>query len=141
MDNLDKSQRSTNMSKIKSSGTKPEMFVRKYLRIRGVHYRCNVKKLPGKPDIANKKYKLALDVHGCFWHGHKNCKKFRLPKSNTEFWKLKISENIARDQRTLTELNKMEFTYWRIWECEIERQEFSKLQEFIATYHIKRNIC
>ena len=90
MDRLTKSERSANMSKIRFKDTKPEIFVRRYIFKRGIRFRKNVKDLPGKPDIAIKKYKLALNVHGCFWHGHQNCKKFRLPKTNVEFWKTKI---------------------------------------------------
>ena len=72
------------------------MFVRQYLTKNGVRYRCNVRDLPGRPDITIKKYKLALNVHGCFRHGHQNCKNFRLPKTNVEFWKTKIETNIKR---------------------------------------------
>ena len=78
------------MSKISSKDTKPEILVRKFLFSKGFRYRINVKTLPGKPDIVLPKYKTIIFVNGCFWHGH-NCKKGKLPSSNTDFWKEKIS--------------------------------------------------
>ena len=101
MDKLNRDQRSRNMSAVKSRNTKPELVVRKFLAKAGVKYRCNVRDLPGKPDIAIKKYNLALDVHGCFWHGHDGCKKAKLPSSNTDFWTEKIKANKLRDTRTI----------------------------------------
>ena len=76
------------MSKISSKDTKPEILVRKFLFSKGFRYRINVKTLPGKPDIVLPKYKTIIFVNGCFWHGH-NCKKGKLPSSNTDFWKEK----------------------------------------------------
>ena len=88
------------------------------LKKSGVFYRCHAKDLPGKPDISIKKYKLALDVHGCFWHGHLDCKKSKLPKTNTEFWQNKINQNRARDTRTTELFKEIGFDYFVIWECE-----------------------
>lgn len=76
----DKATRSYNMSRIKSKNTKPEILVRKFLFANGFRYRLNDKKLPGKPDIVQQKYKTVIFVNGCFWHGHENCKYFKLPK-------------------------------------------------------------
>lgn len=95
-------QRSRNMAAIKGKDTKPEMIVRKYLFSRGLRFRVQVKKLPGKPDIVLPKYKTAIFVNGCFWHGHEDCKYFRLPKSNVEFWKEKIKRNIELNTRNRT---------------------------------------
>ena len=86
------------MSKISSKDTKPEILVRKFLFSKGFRYRINVKTLPGKPDIVLPKYKTIIFVNGCFWHGH-NCKKGKLPSSNTDFWKEKISNNKSRDAK------------------------------------------
>lgn len=128
------------MSKIRSKDTKPEIFVRHYIFERGIRFRKNVKDLPGTPDIAIKKYKLALEVRGCFWHGHENCKDFRLPKSRTEFWREKIGKNIERDVRNCERLKSLGYCLFVIWECEIRSGNFSVLDQFIACYHKKREI-
>lgn len=95
-------QRSRNMAAIKGKDTKPEMIVRKYLFSRGMRFRVQVRKLPGTPDIVLPKYKTVIFVNGCFWHGHEDCKYFRLPKSNVEFWKEKIKRNIELNTRNRT---------------------------------------
>lgn len=100
MDNHSKEIRSYNMSKIRSTGTKPEDMVRKFLFSKGLRYRKNVKSLPGKPDIVLPKYRTIVFVNGCFWHGHQNCRYFVMPKSNIEYWESKISNNIVRDKIT-----------------------------------------
>jgi DNA mismatch endonuclease (patch repair protein) len=79
-----KETRSYNMSRIKGKNTKPEMLVRKFLHANGFRYRLHVKNLPGKPDIVLPKYKTVIFIHGCFWHGHENCKYFVVPKTRTE---------------------------------------------------------
>ena len=89
-------QRSRNMAAIRGKDTKPEMIVRKYLFSRGLRFRVQVRKLPGTPDIVLPKYRTAIFVNGCFWHGHEECKYFRLPKSNVEFWAEKIEYTLSR---------------------------------------------
>ena len=113
-------QRSRCMASIKGKDTKPEMIVRKYLFSRGLRYRVNNRKLPGSPDIVLKKYKTVVFIDGCFWHGHKDCKYFRLPKSNVDFWRHKISMNIARDYANNVDLKLSGWRVIRIWECEIK---------------------
>lgn len=108
------------MAAIKGKDTKPEMIVRKYLFSRGLRFRVQVRKLPGNPDIVLPKYKTVIFVDGCFWHGHKGCKYFRLPKSNVEFWKEKIERNVARDTRNEVELKALGWRVIRVWECEIK---------------------
>jgi len=81
-----KKTRSYNMSRIKGKNTKPEMLVRKFLHKNGYRYRLNYSKLPGKPDIVLPKYKTVIFINGCFWHGHKECKFFVVPKTRTEWW-------------------------------------------------------
>ena len=95
-------QRSRCMAAVKGKDTKPEMIVRKYLFSRGMRFRVQVRKLPGTPDIVLPKYKTVIFVNGCFWHGHEDCKYFRLPKSNVEFWKVKIKRNIELNTRNRT---------------------------------------
>ena len=114
-----KEDRSKNMSHIPSKNTKPEETVRKYLFSKGFRYRKNVSKLPGKPDIVLPKYKTAVFVNGCFWHGHQGCKWFVRPKTNTEFWDAKFQYNTDRDQRNYKKLEEMGWRVLIIWECEI----------------------
>lgn len=78
--------RTYNMSRIRSKNTKPEIIVRKALFASGFRFRLHEKKLPGKPDLVLRKYKAVIFIHGCFWHGHENCKYFRVPKTKTEWW-------------------------------------------------------
>lgn len=114
--------RSRNMAAIKGKDTKPEMIVRKYLFSRGLRFRVQVRKLPGTPDIVLPKYKTAIFVNGCFWHGHEGCKYFRLPKSNVEFWKEKIERNIERDRESMQALLDLGWKVIRVWECELRNK-------------------
>ena len=120
----DKATRSYNMSRIKSKNTKPEILVRKFLFANGFRYRLNDKKLHGKPDIVLPKYKTVIFVNGCFWHGHENCKYFKLPKTRTEWWKEKIDGNINNDLKKHTLLEEAGYKVVVIWECEIKSKEF-----------------
>ncbi len=124
MDVHDKATRSYNMSRIKGKNTKPEEIVRKYLFSKGFRYRKNDKRLPGSPDIVLPKYKTVIFVNGCFWHGHEGCKHFVWPKSNPEFWKQKITNNIKRDIEKRHLLESMGWRVLVIWECEIKKNRF-----------------
>ena len=86
-------QRHRCMAAIKGKDTKPELIVRKYLFSRGLRFRIQVRKLPGRPDIVLRKYRTVIFVDGCFWHGHEGCRYFRLPKSNVDFWRAKIERD------------------------------------------------
>lgn len=110
------------MAAIKGKDTKPEMIVRKYLFSRGLRFRVQVKKLPGNPDIVLSKYKTAIFVNGCFWHGHEGCKYFRLPKSNVDFWREKIERNIERDRESTQALLDLGWSVIRVWECELRNK-------------------
>lgn len=138
MDKISREHRSWNMSRIGSKDTKPEIKVRSFLHTHGVRYRCSPKDVIGKPDICIKRYRLALFVHGCFWHGHNNCKHFRLPRTNSEFWEKKISRNINRDSEVKTELNRQGYQVYQIWECQVKANQFSTLERFIEDYQKKR---
>ena len=83
------------MSLIKSENTKPEKIVRSLLHTMGYRFRLHRTDLPGKPDIVLPKYKIAIFVHGCFWHRHAGCKNATMPKTNTDFWEKKLSKNVA----------------------------------------------
>jgi DNA mismatch endonuclease (patch repair protein) len=140
MDIWDKKKRSEVMSKIRSKNTKPEMALRKALFAKGFRYRINYKKLPGKPDIAFPKYKTAIFVHGCFWHGHEDCKISHIPKSNTEFWEHKISTNKERDKRSVMRILSLGWKVFTVWECEISKNNLPNiLDKIIEILHKKES--
>lgn len=139
MDKHSKEVRSYNMSQIRSTNSKPEIMVRKYLFSKGMRYRKNVKTLPGKPDIVLPKYKTIVFVNGCFWHGHKNCKYFVMPKSNIEFWNEKISGNISRDEEIHRKLSAAGWNVIVVWECELKKDKRENTLEYLY-YNILRNI-
>jgi len=118
----DKATRSYNMSRIKNKNTKPEILVRKFLFANGFRYKLNDKKLPGKPDIVLPKYKTVIFVNGCFWHGHENCKYFKLPGTRTEWWKEKIEKNIENDLKKQSHLVDLGYKVIIVWECEIKNK-------------------
>ncbi len=99
-------QRSFNMSRIKGKDTKPELLVRKFLHAQGFRYKLHDKTLPGKPDLVLPKYGTIIFIHGCFWHGHKNCKYFVVLQTRTEWWLTKINGNIANDTKAVKVLKK-----------------------------------
>lgn len=120
-DNHSKEVRSKNMSHIRSTNSKPEEIVRKYLFSKGFRYRKNVRTLPGCPDIVLPKYKTVIFVNGCFWHKH-NCPRFVWPASNEDYWRLKIQRNVERDKRNIEELRSQGWNVITVWECELKKK-------------------
>ncbi|MDP3515676.1 MAG: very short patch repair endonuclease [Pseudohongiella sp.] len=114
----DQATRSRNMSAIKGKDTKPEMIVRTLLFAKGYRYRLNNRKLPGRPDLAFRQYEAAVFVHGCFWHMH-GCPAFKLPRSNTEWWREKLESNRQRDIRSISALAESGWRVGIVWECSI----------------------
>jgi len=127
----DKKTRSYNMSRIKGKNTKPEMLVRKFLFAQGFRYRLNVKHLPGKPDIVLPKYKTVIFVNGCFWHGHKGCKYFVVPKTKTDWWLNKIKDTQKRDREAEIELNVLGWRVITIWECQLSSDKKNSTFELL----------
>ena len=119
-DNHSKEVRSKNMSHIRSTNSKPEEIVTKYLFSKGFRYRKNVRTLPGCPDIVLPKYHTVILVNGCFWHKH-DCGRFVLPSSNTEYWIPKINRNVERDKQNHKKLIDMGWKVLIIWECELKK--------------------
>ena len=115
-------KRSEVMSKIRSKNTRPEETVRKWLFNNGFRYRKNVAALPGKPDVVLPKYGAVIFVHGCFWHGHADCKYFVVPKTRTEWWLEKINRNIEKDGEARSALAAAGWKVIVVWECEIRRK-------------------
>lgn len=137
-DTLSKEERSRVMAKVKSRDTKPEKKVRSLLFSLGFRFRLCQKNLPGKPDIVLKKYKIVIFVHGCFWHGHENCKNARIPKSNVEFWKNKIERNKQRFNEVAGQLRAQGWKVVVIWECETKdtKKLLSLLKNKIKTFSL-----
>ncbi|MGC4130285.1 MAG: DNA mismatch endonuclease Vsr [Bergeyella sp.] len=117
-----KAVRSYNMSRIRGKDTKPELLVRKFLFASGLRYRLYDKKLPGKPDIILPKYKTIIFIHGCFWHGHENCKYFVIPKTRTDFWLDKIEGNKKRDKENIEQLKSKGWNVITVYECELKKE-------------------
>ena len=118
VDNLDPSARSRLMSRIRGSGTRPEMVVRRYLHRLGYRYRLHASDLPGRPDLVFRSRRIAIFVHGCYWHRHDGCALSYFPKSRVAFWDKKFAENVARDARAVSELEEAGWTVITVWECQ-----------------------
>lgn len=132
MDRLTKEQRHRCMSAIRGKNTKPEIVVRKFLFGRGFRYRLNHPRLPGHPDIVLRKYRTVIFVNGCFWHGHDNCKYYRLPKTNVDFWRKKVERNKKRDVEEQRQLATMGWHCITIWECQLKPKVRAQTLESLA---------
>lgn len=126
------------MASIKNKNTKPEIQIRKALFNKGFRYRINDKRLPGSPDIVLPKYKTVVFVHGCYWHGHKNCSKAIIPSTNKDFWNEKIEKNRFRDKKVQDMLIINGWNVLVIWECQLKNQELFKKTLEILISEIKQ---
>ena len=131
-DVLTPTQRHRCMSRIRSKATKPEMAVRRWLWAHGYRYRLNVKNVPGKPDIVMRRYRTAIFVNGCFWHGHEGCSKFVMPKSNTAFWEAKITKNRERDRQNYGILLQNGWQVIVLWECQLIKDKIEETMQLVA---------
>lgn len=128
------------MSHIRSVNTKPEVALRRALWRRGFRYHVNFKGLPGTPDIVLPKFRTVVFVHGCFWHGHKGCKDYVVPKTNTEFWVKKLTRNQERDQDVWRQLEAKGWFVIIVWECELPKAKFTDTVERVANEIIENGI-
>jgi len=117
VDIVTKEKRSRMMSGIKSKNTKPERLIRQGLHRRGMRFRLHDSRLPGRPDLYLPRFSAAIFIDGCFWHGH-DCKYFKLPQTNEQFWKSKIQANKNRDSITRSQLENLGIRILAVWECE-----------------------
>jgi len=120
MDKLTVERRSWNMGRIKGRDTEPERRVRSWLHRLGYRFSLKRKDLPGYPDVVLSKHKVAVFVHGCFWHRHMNCRNAVLPKTRPNFWLTKLNGNVERDQRNEIGLRHLGWKVLTIWECEVQ---------------------
>lgn len=137
---MTKEQRSKNMSHIRSKDTSIELKVRKYLFSLGYRYRVNYKELPGNPDIVFTKKKIAIFIHGCYWHGHNcNSRYAHVSKSNTDYWNTKIQRNQERDKINIEQLEKDGWKVIVLWECEI-KEDFEKVIKILLSVSAKNGV-
>ena len=134
VDVFSQKKRSEIMQKIGPKDSAPERYVRSLVHRMGYRFRLHRKDLPGKPDIVFPKYRKVIFVHGCFWHGHKGCKRTSIPKTNREFWLKKIDGNVRRDEFNYKELSLMGWGHLIIWQCQIKKGMKNQLKEKIANF-------
>ena len=119
-DVFDEATRSAVMRRVKGRDTTPELKVRRALTALGARYRLHRADLPGKPDIVMPGRRLAIFVHGCFWHGHDCARGARVPKDNRGYWVGKVERNRARDERNCEALTALGWRVETIWECDLK---------------------
>lgn len=127
-DKLTPEARSRNMGRVPSKNTKPELAVRRAAFAAGFRFRLHTKELPGRPDIVFPRYRIAVFVHGCFWHGH-SCRRGARPATNTTFWNEKLDRNAARDRLKLAELQAAQWLTIVIWQCSLEEDTQALLDQ------------
>jgi DNA mismatch endonuclease, patch repair protein len=127
-------KRSVIMSRITGKNTKPEITVRQIVHSLGYRFRLHRKDLPGKPDLVLPRHRKVIFVNGCFWHGHAECRRAKLPSSNIAFWQEKIELNKARDVEVKKRLRLSGWNVLVVWQCEISRRDhlLRRLGTFLA---------
>jgi DNA mismatch endonuclease (patch repair protein) len=128
--------RSRMMSNIRSRNTAPELLVRSYLHSAGFRFRLHRRDLPGHPDIVLPFWRVAIQVQGCFWHGHAGCRFFKLPGTRAEFWARKLAANVQRDKATARALRLLGWRTVVIWECSLKQKRdksLRRLERFITS--------
>lgn len=130
VDVVSKKKRSQMMAGISGKNTRPEMIIRKGLHARGLRYGLHANHLSGKPDLFFKKYGVVLFVNGCFWHCH-DCSLFKLPKSNTEFWKTKLEKNTVRDAKNYYDLSQQGYSIAVVWECALKNKRPAEIDQLL----------
>lgn len=126
-------ERSAQMALIRGRNTKPEVRVRRALHAAGLRYRLHVKNMPGKPDLVLSSRRIAVFVHGCFWHQHPDplCKLARMPKSRLEFWRPKLEGNRIRDEKLRRELETSGWKVVEVWECQTDARRLALLAQML----------
>lgn len=132
VDVVARSVRSRMMSGIRGQNTRPELVVRRRLHGEGFRFRLYDKTLPGKPDLALRKWRTVVLVHGCFWHGHRGCRYFREPATRPDFWKDKIRKSVERDRRNMDRLLAQDWRVAVVWECALRDEQEVALARLVT---------
>jgi len=132
-DIVDSVTRSRMMAGIRGKNTKPEVALRNGLHRLGLRYRLHCSNLPGKPDLVFPKHRVALFVHGCFWHRHVGCRLASTPAKNFDFWREKFARNVERDQDQIAKLQTAGWRVLIVWECCLRQKQLANLFETIST--------
>ena len=114
------------MAGIRGKDTAPELAVRRFLHRAGLRFRLHAR-LPGKPDLVFPRYRVALFVHGCFWHRHPGCRYTTTPASNAAFWQQKFAGNVSRDARVQRQLETLGWQVHVVWACQLSERELAAL--------------
>ena len=131
-DILKASDRSRLMSKVRSRDTAPELVVRRLAHRLGFRFRLHRRSLPGCPDLVFPRYHAAVFVHGCFWHGHRGCRRSIRPTTNTAFWNEKLAGNAKRDHRNMKRLRGLGWRVLIVWEC--QTRDVDRLQRRLTAF-------
>ncbi|WP_420398161.1 very short patch repair endonuclease [Nioella sp.] len=123
VDIVNKETRSRMMSGIRGKDTRPELLLRRALHARGFRYRLHPKTMSGRPDMVLPKYRVAVFVHGCFWHRHEGCRFASTPATRPEFWAAKFAANIRRDQKVVATLSEDGWRIAIVWECALKKHD------------------
>ena len=115
------------MSGIRGKDTKPELVIRSFLHRAGLRFRLHARTIAGTPDIVLPGRRVAVFVHGCFWHRHAGCSKATNPKTNVAFWRAKFDENVRRDRRTNRALRRAGWRVITVWECQTSERRLERL--------------
>jgi DNA mismatch endonuclease (patch repair protein) len=134
VDVVDKITRSRMMAGIRGKDTKPEIALRHALHREGLRYRLHVSGLPGRPDLVFPKHRAAIQIHGCFWHRHGDCRFCTTPGSNKRFWKSKFDETVKRDEKKLTALRKLGWRVAVVWECSVKERGVEAVGQRIVAW-------
>ena len=121
-DKLTPDARSALMAKVRSKNTAPEIRVRKAAHAMGIRFRLGRRDLPGSPDLVFPRHRLAVFVHGCFWHRHPDCRRASMPATRSDFWEVKFDKNVLRDRAAVSALHDQGWKTLVIWECETKSQ-------------------
>lgn len=143
MDVLTRDQRSKNMRNIRGKNTKPEVLLRSALHSCGFRFRLHVSALPGSPDVVLSKYRVAIFMHGCFWHGH-SCPRFKTPTTRADFWIKKIKNNQIRDKNSIIDLIALGWRVVIVWECALlgrGRREMDEVVDALRSFFLQTDEC
>lgn len=126
-----KERRSEIMASVRNRNTEPERHVRSEIFRAGFRFSLRRRNLPGSPDVVLPKYRIAVFVHGCFWHGH-DCNRGKRPSSNVEFWNRKIDRNVRRDEDAAARLRATGWAVFVVWTCRVRKDTEELIERLVV---------